>query len=78
MRPGGTADHRVQVKKIPFPNRDSPRDESPRCSLRLRRPGTGGSCGYDDCSSYDSCSSYDGRTNDHGRRAHHDCNTDHD
>ena len=49
----------MQVKKFPSPDRDSPRDESPRCSLRFRRCGTGGSGSYDDCSSYDSRPSYD-------------------
>ena len=68
----------MQVKKFPSPDRDSPRDESPRCSLRLRRCGTGGSGSYDDCSSYDSCSGgYDSRSS-HDSRSSYDSRPSYD
>ena len=73
------ADHRVQVKKFPFPNRDSPRDESPRCSLRLRRCGTGSSGDYDGCFNYDNCSGgYDSRSSYDSRPSYDSCSGGYD
>ena len=41
IRYGGTAAHRAQVQNIPLHPRGPPRDQSHRCSLRLRRWGNG-------------------------------------